>query len=369
MKKVGIALLFFIVLSTPANISDTVVPLQVQTDWSPSVGERLHCLNTVMWASQEGNLHSETWMNGWSLLSMNDYPEVDGIDVWDDIPHPNITFSKEEFSFMGTCVFEDIYSSRNVFQGQDQFWFNYVLPNRNVAFFQSLLETLTVGPWNHSINPEYFNDSSFSPTYWGYQYTFTHEDYTYNVSVTYWTAAGYASDEHYFGVIRDGWIKMYDTSSGEEVHMRRMRCSPAGPTIVSQSFYHAGEMIGQADTGEYTERESENLIQWSPLFVPTGFTASYSLLCNGSVVLPEQTHATSNTYGLLESTSLNYSVDGLSPGVYNFTLILKDSTHATHVSTFWLKVYPYTYTTEAVILVTSIVLICLGIYLFRSRRN
>ncbi len=362
-KKLGITLILIVLFSLSVSNNDTLVSAQTQKDWSPEIGERFNCMNTVAWSHDYGTL------NGWSLLCAETLPEVGILETWSDIPNPNTTFYNEEFDFIGSSVFEAVFSS-HIFQGQDQHWFNYILPNRNASVFESLLETLTVGPWNHTINPQYFEDEDTpSPTYWGYDYSFSHEEYSYNVSVTYWITAGYGPEEHYSGVIREGWIKIYNISLGEEVQMRRIRCSPGGPAITSQRFYHSGELIGQDDIGEYTEGEINNILSWGPIFLPNGVTASYSIRMNGTVVFPEQTHLMSPHWTMLDASSVNFSVDGLDAGVYNFTILVRDYTHNMCTSTFILTVKPYLYTNEIITGFSIVALIGIGVYYFRRRQT
>jgi len=369
IEKVGVMFVLLIVSSVPICNSNTFAAEQTQEDWSSDIGEQLNIMNTITWTEYSGATESTTLMNGWSYLSAESHPDVGVLESWSDIPHPNETFSSTYLGFMGGAVFTDVYLSRNIFQGQNQSWFNFILPNRALSVFANLLDTLTQGPWNHSISPVYFEDESLPvPSFWGYHYSFSHEGFFYEVSVTYWISAGYYSDDHYSGVIREGWVKVYDESIGKEIHMRRIRCSPSGPEIGGQIFYHSGELVGMNNTGEYIEGETGNIINWHPLFLPTGFTGSYGIYMNGTVVVPEQTHTMSPHWTQLDTTSLNHSVDGLAPGVYNFTLVVKDLAQNTVTCSFMLTVNPYLYTNEIILGgVGILVLIGLGLYLFRRR--
>jgi hypothetical protein len=377
VKLILILLLLQSIFVSVDNSNATTLA-QSQGDWDIDIGEKLRCISTHSWDEYEGYIdeytayrHSKVTVNGWPPLSAESHPFVGTLESWSDIPNPNATFwlrDGENISSIHDLVFGYDSDYDYAWQGQGEYWFDYILPNRSPSVYEGLLVTLTQGPWNHSISPEYFQND---PSYWGYHYSLSHEGFLYNVTVTYWIQAGHDISDNYAGVIRNGWIKVYNESTRWEVHMRQIKCSPSGPAIGGQIFYHSGEIVGAGDAGEYIQGETDNKIFWEPLFWPTGFAGSYGIYLNGTVVVPEQTHMMSPHWSTLDATSLNYSVDGLSPGVYNFTLIVKDITGNIDTSTFMLTVLP-SYTVEKTMFVSGIGIITIigaGLAIFNNRKD
>ncbi len=367
--RVNIILILIVLLSISVTVENSSVTTisQSQEDWSPNNGEKLKCMRTITWNQYSTTSSSKTTVNGWPELSVETYPPLDVLETWSDIPQLNETFTKG--GEVCTSLFNLVYLHYDYWQGQGQHWFHCILPNRSSSFYESLIATLTQGPWNCSIDPEFSEDDTAAdsdPIYWGYHYSFDYDGYFYNVTATYWISAGYDVNDNYTGVLRDGWVKMYNETTGNEIHMRRIRCSPSGPTIGGQNFYHSGEKVGLGDTGEYTEGETDNRIVWTPLFWPKDFGSSVNLYLNDTRIVPERFTWTNH-----DSITYNYSVDGLDPGFYNFTFSIKDITGNIDTSTFLLTVQPSD-TFENTMLLSGIgilAFICVGLVIYFKRKN
>lgn len=378
MSRWELILILSILLLTCVSVdgNDVKPEAQPQGDWSAGIGVKLRCMSTYSYDKYIGYIDeytayesSKVTANGWPQLTIENHPLVDVLETWSDIPHPNVTFwSGDENVSSPLDAAHSYYDSEYDYGwiGQGQHWFDYILPNRSPAFYEGLLSTLNEGPWNHSINPVYFHEN---PSYWGYRYSFSHEGFSYNVTVTYWVQAGYDFSESYAGLLREGSVKVFNETIDKEVHMRRLRCSPSGPAIGGQYFYHVGERVGPSDAAEYTEGEINNLINWDPLFLPAGFSGSFSIRKNGSVVSPEQNHAVPIYWTTLNTNSLNYSVDGLEPGVYNFTLYVSDLARNTVASTFMLTVLSSHILEKGMIVgaIGGLIIIGVGLYIFKMR--
>jgi hypothetical protein len=368
-----IVLALLLPVFVPATNCNIPIMAQSQDDWAADIGEQLKCIESLSWSQYIGYIDdyhayegSVTNVNHWTRLSAESHPQVGEIEQWSDIPQPNATFW-----FGGEIVLpvfdaaESLYESADFhWYGESQPWFNYILPNKPPSFYEILLGTLTQGPWNCSINPQYFQDHS---RYWGYHYSFSHEGFQYNVTVTYWIQAGYNSEKSYAGVLRDGSITVYNETLGKEVHVRRIRCSPAGPAIGGMYFIHSGNKLGLRDTGEYIQGEINNSLLWSPLYWPPGFEGSIQLRRNGSIVIPERMF----NWALYETSTFNYSIDGLGPGLYNFTFSVQDITGNIQTAMFLLIVSPSSALDGVLFLgiIGSILLVCVGLYLFGYRKN
>jgi len=361
-------LLIVLSMSNFVSSNDVRTMTQSQEDWSADIGEKLQCIRSMEWNhyydDYEGH-YGETHTNRWPYLSAETHPVVGNFSSWNDIPHPNETFYNEYTGENCSSIFDIVYyPPYEVWYGEGQPWFNFILPIRSPSFYENLLETLTQGPWNYSINPVYFEDSDPEPSYWGYNYSVSHEGYRYVASATYWISAGYLATDNYAGVIREATVHMFEESSGLPVHSRRLRCSPSGPEILSQTFYHSGEKNEYCYAGEYVEGESDNIISWVDIFYPKGFKSGFELYQNGARI-----------YSIYNSVpdSYNYSVDGLTPGIYNFTLVVSDRATSNNASSFILTVLPSDIQ-ERTLLVGGIGIIGLmgiGFYfgVFRKKKN
>ncbi|MCE7749036.1 MAG: hypothetical protein GPJ51_11600, partial [Candidatus Heimdallarchaeota archaeon] len=79
---------------------------------------------------------------------------------------------------------------------------------------------------------------------------------------------------------------------------------------------------------EYHEGETGNEIDWIPI---DDFPRNYEVLFNESIIQSGQWNST-------EWISIN--VDGLSAGIYNYTIWIDDQSGKTNVDTVWVTVLP-----------------------------
>ncbi len=86
--------------------------------------------------------------------------------------------------------------------------------------------------------------------------------------------------------------------------------------------------ISRPDNIEYNEGETGNEIDWIPI---DDFPRDYEVLSNDSVIQSGQWNST-------EWITIN--VDGLSVGVYNYTIWIDDQSGQTNVDTVWVTVLP-----------------------------
>ena len=315
-KTLGIIIILLIL---PSIVSINIVSAIDGVDWRVDEGDVFMCRLTV------GQIHdgefSFDW-DAWRWLKIDTIPVggyLGNVTTWDELPDIEVKSMTHPDTEEGG--FELIYTHAGLsYTGVD--WFKPVLPSPGDegewnSIMGPFVSTWTSGPWGVPITVEIIPDdmapSSYDNVFWEIGYAFIHEGISYNVTMAYYASSTLPNNWH-SGLIANGTIVGRNATTNEMTNYLELICDPTGPVLYNDS------------PATYTEGDTGNELVWQ---VQELFPFEYRMLRNGTVVDTgsmiagvdtQTTSYTSYSGGGL----FHYSVDGLSPAVYNFTLFVSD---------------------------------------------
>lgn len=328
MNRVSI---FVVVLFTMSVVCST--PVIAQTDqgleWGFASDDIFHFM---MHLEGDGlNVHEEIY------IQLNDtLPSIpDSMDNWTDIPLVTISAHYANGTELGIEVLCFIAM------------YNAHLPIGNWSFLSSLAED--------TLNLENLTLDAEDIFFWGYSW----EDDNWVLSGEDWTIySNYTIQVHVDYLKTDGFLTHYSVDSYNTTTKE-----PAGYISLSrlgiEKYSDAtAPVLNTATDTVYTEGETGNTITWTP---SDDYPAGYQILLNGT----EYTSGAWNSTG--EEITVN--VDGLTAGVYNYTIIIRDFRGNIATDEVMVTVQSYPGLPYVLIAITAAVIIGLVIVIVGLKRR
>ncbi|MHA2201390.1 MAG: hypothetical protein ACXABN_16055, partial [Candidatus Thorarchaeota archaeon] len=295
----------------------TVVSAISGVDWRIDEGDIVHCrLITGQLIDDQVTTIDRLTRLRVDTISAGGY--LGNVSTWDELPDIGITMLFDPDIELN---FEAIFPSAGIsYTGID--WFKAVLPSPGDesdwnSIMGPYISTWTTGPWGVPINVEIIPDdmapSNYDNVFWEIGYSFTYDGLQYNVTMTYHASTPLPNVWH-SGILANGTIVARNATTDEMTNFLQLICDPTEPSLDNDMPL------------TYTEGETDNTMVWQ---IHEELPGEYLILRNGSEVdsgnMISGVDTQTTSYSPFGGGGLfRYNVDGLSPGVYNFTLVIKN---------------------------------------------